>query len=409
MPIFALAFGSFGDFEATIGLVIRIAILLRNGCKPSNECADTEKELKVLYNDLILAQSALQLAPLVAERIRREVVQCHAIMAGFFTKVTAHQGFFQRIWSAASEEKVLARFRMQIIERRAAVGLVVGLLNSGVLRAVQDRIGEVHSQVDAGNDRVGEVHDGVVSVRDRISEVHDGVLSVQDRVGEVHDGVLSIQNHVVEARDEMRGMRSLMTQMLTVISHVPHGVSEATFFVLLPNGKLIPISLLFCTSFEDVDRLVGMYTQIEWERNLRANRFLVEIKITRRVLILNYVAPDGHTMPRSQFITAVQPGILLELRLSVAKIVRPLVSGSPAESHEKMQQKGDSHSSTHALRSFLSDELEDEERHTKVVWKYHSSIHPLASCLPDDLEKMPDMEFERYEEAQNTRESSNAA
>ncbi|KAJ7503864.1 hypothetical protein B0H11DRAFT_565182 [Mycena galericulata] len=382
MPIFALAFGSFGDFEATIGLVIRIAILLRNGCKPSNECADTEKELKVLYNDLILAQSALQqtpVAPLVAERIRREVVQCHAIMAGFFTKVTAHQGFFQRIWSAASEEKVLARFRMQIIERRAAVGLVVGLLNSGVLRAVQDRIGEVHSQVDAGNDRVGEVHDGVVSVRDRISEVHDGVLSVQDRVGEVHDGVLSIQNHVVEARDEMRGMRSLMTQMLTVISHVPHGVSEATFFVLLPNGKPIPISLLFCTSFKDVDRLVEMHARTEWKRKADPS-YLMELFIDSAY---DYVTPDGHTMPPSQFITMVQPGFFLQMRaLSFKEKICRLDSQSKypscwAEWKETLRKRGDS----------------------------LSSPHPLLLFLFGELNKLPP----KVKEAQNTRVSSNSA
>ncbi|KAJ7506202.1 hypothetical protein B0H11DRAFT_331034 [Mycena galericulata] len=229
MSVFALAYRSFGDIQATVQLAIRIAVLLRSGGRPSNECSETEKELKLLSSELYLAHSAIQLqtqasalATLVVERIRGEIVRCHAIMARLYAKIKAPQGLFQRIWSAASEGKVLARFRVQIIERRAALGLVVGLLNSGALRAVQHRIGEVRGQVDAGNDRVGEVHDGAVAVRDRVADV----------------------------RDEMRGIGNQLTQVLAVISHVPHGVCEGIFVVLTLHKRSIPISLLFCTSFE---------------------------------------------------------------------------------------------------------------------------------------------------------------
>ncbi|KAJ7506200.1 hypothetical protein B0H11DRAFT_1975018 [Mycena galericulata] len=276
MPIFALAYGSFGDIQATIQIAIQIAVLLRRGGRPSSECADTEIELKLLSNELDLAHSALQqtpgsqLTPFVAERIRDEVVRCHAIMARFFTMITAPQSFFQRIWSAASEEKELARFRMQIIERKTALALVVGLLNSGALRAVQDRIDEVRGQVD----------DGVVSVRDRVDNV----------------------------RDEMRGLGNQLTQVLAVINRVPHGVCEAIFFVLLPMGNPIPISLLFCTSFKDINQLVRMYLLSEWERRKAAPSSFLEIRG-----IYDYVAPDGPISPRSRFVTTVRPGIILEI------------------------------------------------------------------------------------------------
>ncbi|KAJ7739870.1 hypothetical protein B0H16DRAFT_1729247 [Mycena metata] len=51
MPAFAFAYGSFGDILATGQLIVKIIIILRQGTR-SDECAETEKELKSLGGDL---------------------------------------------------------------------------------------------------------------------------------------------------------------------------------------------------------------------------------------------------------------------------------------------------------------------------------------------------------------------
>ncbi|KAJ7506201.1 hypothetical protein B0H11DRAFT_1975020 [Mycena galericulata] len=346
MPVFALAYGSYGDIQATIQLAIHIAVLLRRGGRPSSQCAETEKELKVLSNELDLTDSALQqtpvsqLTPFVAEQIRGEVIRCHAIMARFFTKITAPQGFFQSIWSAASEERVFAAFRMQIIERRNALGFVVGLLNSGALSAVQDRIGAVGEQVDMGNDQIREVHDGVVSIRDRVDDF----------------------------RDQMRGLGNQLTQVLAVISHVPHGVYQGILFVLLPSGKPIPISLLFCTSFKAMDQIVWVYLLSESRKNLKADPS--SLPVILRVGIYGYVAPDGHITPRSQFNTMIRPGILLEIRVWSPEEIRASFRQGPLYCPDIWRRKAqpfiDHKSSIRALASRLLDNwknLKSQRKH----------------------------------------------
>ncbi|KAJ7739880.1 hypothetical protein B0H16DRAFT_1890952 [Mycena metata] len=51
MPAFAFAYGSFGDILATGQLIVKIIVNLRRGTR-SDECAETEKELKSLGGDL---------------------------------------------------------------------------------------------------------------------------------------------------------------------------------------------------------------------------------------------------------------------------------------------------------------------------------------------------------------------
>lgn len=138
MPLFALAYGSFGDILATVQLAIKIAILLRQRDTPSTECKKTEAELKSLSGDLDLAHLALQrmptspLFPFVAKRLHDEVSRSHELMARFFTKITAPRGLWDKVWWAASQEKELAAFRAQVIERRTALGLIVDFMNSCV-------------------------------------------------------------------------------------------------------------------------------------------------------------------------------------------------------------------------------------------------------------------------------------
>ncbi|KAJ7044869.1 hypothetical protein C8F04DRAFT_1174622 [Mycena alexandri] len=98
MPAFAFTYGSFGDILATGQLVVKIIIILRRGTR-SDECAETEKELKSLGGDLAsLTRIPIDetisdaLATSVASRIQEEVQRCHLDMLRFYTKINASNG-----------------------------------------------------------------------------------------------------------------------------------------------------------------------------------------------------------------------------------------------------------------------------------------------------------------------------
>ncbi|KAJ7682225.1 hypothetical protein DFH06DRAFT_1160544 [Mycena polygramma] len=222
MPAFAFAYGSFGDILATAQLVAKTAILLRNG-RRSTECAETEKELKSLGADLasltvMTVDEALQTSPMavsVAARIKEEVQRCHSTILRFFEKINASNGLIHKLLWAASEEKELAAFRMRVIERRTALGVVVGMLNSGILLSVQHRV----DQVTHGNVQTQEV-------------VKEGVSSLAQQLA------------------------NYQQQIVAVIRHVPHGVLQETFLVISTDGVSIPVPVVHCSTSQDLYRIV---------------------------------------------------------------------------------------------------------------------------------------------------------
>ncbi|KAJ7755878.1 hypothetical protein B0H16DRAFT_1539976 [Mycena metata] len=179
MPAFAFAYGSFGDILATGQLIVKVIVILRKGTR-SDECAETEKELKSLGGDLanltrMPVDDAVQTSPLaqsVADRVQEEIRRCHGLMVHFFSKMNATRGLLQRLMWAASEEKELATFRMRIIERRTALGVIVGMLNSGMLLAVQDRVLEQHTQTQ------DTVVNGVNSLAQQLATYQQQIVAV---------------------------------------------------------------------------------------------------------------------------------------------------------------------------------------------------------------------------------------
>ncbi|KAJ7129167.1 hypothetical protein C8R44DRAFT_71771 [Mycena epipterygia] len=288
MPVFAFAFGCFGDILATAQLVAMTVIFLHRSGKQSKECAETEKELKSLGNDLahltiMSVDAALPTTSPVAlsfaARIQAEVIRCHKIMARFFTKISASRGLLQKMVWAVSEEKELAAFRMQVVERRTALGLVVGLMNSGALVAVRDRIDEVGGQVRSGNQKIQDGVSGLakqltdLDIQDRIGQlggqvrvgdqnIQEGVRNlakqltdidsaVQGRVNEVGHQVRSGANQIEESVNGLaKQLATYQQQIIAIINHVPHGVSEVTFVVIPPAGIPIPISLMYCNTLK---------------------------------------------------------------------------------------------------------------------------------------------------------------
>ncbi|KAJ6560320.1 hypothetical protein B0H19DRAFT_113701 [Mycena capillaripes] len=221
MPAFALAFGSFGDILAAVQIVIKLIVLLRDG-RRSYEWDETERELKSLGTDLAnltlipiddsLQSSLIMLS--VAARIKEEVQRCHLTILRFFEKTKASNGLIQKILWAASEERALASFRLRIIERRTALGVVVGMLNSGTLLVVQDRV----DQVGLANNQIRDVVHGLA-----------------------------------------QQLSTYQEQIVALIHHVPHGISEETFFVVSPTGISIPIPLVYCTTYTHLSRILNSY------------------------------------------------------------------------------------------------------------------------------------------------------
>ncbi|KAJ6561431.1 hypothetical protein DFH09DRAFT_1316012 [Mycena vulgaris] len=300
MPVFAFGFGSFGDIYTVVELAVRVAIILRQS-GDSNECAETEKELKALSRDLELADRTLQqtagspLAPFAAARIRDEVVQCHKLMARFFMKITAPPSFVQRICRAASQEKELAKFRMQINERRSALGLVMDVINSGALMAVRDRIDDVGGQVRHG---IQDVHNGVSSVAQQLDEVG----------GQVRHGHNLIQDGFSSLGEQFTTYHA---QIMAVINHVPHGVSDASFVVISPTGISIPVSLTFCTSYSVLDGLLKTYLG---GRKEAGGRYVERGEY--------YIAsPEGDIIHPPDFIATLKAGLRLQMSIRMRVVL----------------------------------------------------------------------------------------
>ncbi|KAJ7741050.1 hypothetical protein B0H16DRAFT_1565802 [Mycena metata] len=176
-------------------------------------------------------------------------------MARFFAKINASQGLVQKILWAISEEKELLAFRAQIIERRSALGVLVGLVNSGALEAVRARVEDVGSQVRVASES----------------------LSQQ--------------------------LATYQTQIVGVIAHVPHGISEQLFTVVSPNGVPIPISLAYCTSYQTLDQLLKTYLQGRSEAGI--------LYVKRGDY--NIVSPDGEVVPPPQFTGILKSNLRLEM------------------------------------------------------------------------------------------------
>ncbi|KAJ7682216.1 hypothetical protein DFH06DRAFT_289758 [Mycena polygramma] len=239
MPVAAFAFGSFGDILATAQLLIKVILVLKNG-RHSSERDETERELKALWTDLanltlIPVDEGIQSSPLalsVSTRIQEEVQRCHLTILRFFQKISASSGLIHKLLWAVSEEKELAAFRMRVIERRIALGVLVGMLNSGALLAVKDRVDQVAQGAAATKDRVDQVAEGTTQIRDVVQE---GVSGLAQQLATYHQ------------------------QIVAVIRHVPHGVSEETFVVISPAGVSIPIPVVYCGTYEDLSRIIGTY------------------------------------------------------------------------------------------------------------------------------------------------------
>ncbi|KAJ7741049.1 hypothetical protein B0H16DRAFT_1890609 [Mycena metata] len=289
MPVFTLAYGSFGDIVSTAQLVVKIVQLLRRGGPPSGAWTETETELKALVSELTHLTLHQAPDPFVSQRIQQEVSRCHLVMTRFFTKINASQGLVQKIVWAVTEEKELVAFRAQVIERRTVLSVLVGLLNSGALEAVRDRVSAVAEVVGGQIETVGG----------QVEAVAGQVATVSAEIG--HGKALI--RHVHE--DLAQQFETYQKQILAVITHVPHGLAEETFIVISPIGVPIPISLVYCTSFEVLDLLLKTYMCGKRDAGSRY--------VDRGDYSL--ISSSGEVSPPSQLISTIKGSVCLEMSI----------------------------------------------------------------------------------------------
>ncbi|KAJ7044728.1 hypothetical protein C8F04DRAFT_1249982 [Mycena alexandri] len=318
MPVFALAYGSLGDFVTTIELIVSIVNFMRAGGAPSHAWTETEDELKALCDQLTYLNLRLPtLEPLVALQITQEVVRCHSVLKRFSDKIKSAEGWMHKFMWAISADKALAAFRREVIERKTALGVLIGLMHLGGLAAVGDRVREVSSQVaEVGKELVAEV----AAVNDQVEEVGSAVEVVASQVQVARADVAVVGAQVtafgVEVRhghDLFRNAHERLTQlfanhqaqMVSVITHLPRDVAAEVFVVLSPTGVSIPIPIVYCTSYEDLDRILKTYI---CGGRQPGSRYVAQD---------NYriISPDGRVVHPTQFITAASGNACLEMSI----------------------------------------------------------------------------------------------
>ncbi|KAJ6545736.1 hypothetical protein B0H19DRAFT_287208 [Mycena capillaripes] len=250
MPVVAFAFGSFGDILAVVQLAIAIAIFFYQRGKPSTEWEETEKEVELLRNDFLLVHLALQrtagspLAPVANERIQKEVGRCQKLLAPGFAKITAPQGFWQKVRWVASQEKALAAFKAQVIEHRTALNLILEFINSGALLALPDRIdkgvGSLSQQLAASH----------AQIEAEIAANSGVLLALPDHIDR---GIVGLSQQLAACRAE------ILAEIMVTVGQIPRGVYEAMFVVISPTGISIPISVTLCVSYEVLDKILTTY------------------------------------------------------------------------------------------------------------------------------------------------------
>ncbi|KAJ7720449.1 hypothetical protein DFH07DRAFT_858568 [Mycena maculata] len=251
MPIVAaaLTYGSFGDVLETARLAKRIIDVLRSGGGSQRRqrvistlhglCEDMAKVASVVNVDFSSAEGLHLVA-----RLSSEVASCRSMMDEFSARINAATGVLGRVWMALSEERELAEWRSRIAERRHALHILLGALNSIHSHEVGDHLGRVGSQVQCIGSRVDSVEARVQDLRVDVRNV--GTLGV------LVSAFLSEQVARMGSQIHQVGtdVETLMQRMSL------HDVSDPVFFVTDPVGRTITIQLAHCDWFYDLDRIL---------------------------------------------------------------------------------------------------------------------------------------------------------
>ncbi|KAJ7741088.1 hypothetical protein B0H16DRAFT_1757323 [Mycena metata] len=298
---------------------------MRAGGAPWHAWTEIETELKALCDQLTyLGLSFPTLEPLVALQITQEVGRCRGVLGRFSDKVKSAEGWMHKIMWAISANKALATFRREVIERKTALGVLIGLMHLGALAAVGDRVKAISGLVGEIGDELGAA---VAGVKDQVkglggqvevvsAEIHAQAEAVEGQVERVADDLEVVASQVELTRADVTAVGGDVAvvgvevsrlaqwfaehhaQVVSVITQIPHGIA-ALFFVLSPTGVSIPVSSVLCTSYEDLDRILKSYI---CGRQEPGSRYVERGDY-------NIVSPDGEVVPPDQFNMATRNNI----------------------------------------------------------------------------------------------------
>ncbi|KAJ7716943.1 hypothetical protein B0H16DRAFT_449936 [Mycena metata] len=202
----------------------------------------------------------------LTDRLWAEVDLCRSLLDEFSAKINSYEalglrGFLQKALMVAVEEKKLASWRSQILERRAALHVLLASFNSIQLHEVGEQLGRVGSQAQYIASRVNGVEAQVHNVEVQVHNVEAQVLNV-GTLGVVLSTFLSAQVSQTgsEIREAVSEMRQGQTEVQRAIAQMSlHDIRDPVFFVIDPVGRSIPIPLSHFAGFNDLDRILKAY------------------------------------------------------------------------------------------------------------------------------------------------------
>jgi hypothetical protein len=121
----ALTFGSFGDILEAARIAKRIVDVLRKGSGVSHRRQTLIATLEGMCEDMSRLTFVFN-AGHFTDRLWAEVDLCRSLLDEFSAKINSYEaaglrGLLGSLWMVAVEEKELASWRAQILERRAAL------------------------------------------------------------------------------------------------------------------------------------------------------------------------------------------------------------------------------------------------------------------------------------------------
>ncbi|KAJ7071616.1 hypothetical protein C8F01DRAFT_1111245, partial [Mycena amicta] len=310
MPLVAaaLTFGSFGDILEAAKIAKRIIDVLRTG-GGSHERQKLMSTLKTICDDM----AGLTVLPegYFTTRLWEEVALCRSLLDQFYAKIQLYASLLGRIRMVTSEEKELAFWRAQILERRAALLYLLGPIISVQVHDVGGQVGRVGSQVQYLGYKVENVEAQVRNVGNEV-----GTLAV------LITNFLSTE--VSRMGSEIRQVGADVQRVQHAIYKLsPHDISDPVFFVRDPLGRPITIQLSFCDGFQDLDRLLRAYL---FNRPDAGSRYVERGDYS-------IVSNDGIIIPPLRLRREVRPGLVLDMSIIQRRPWRPRSRKCPYCSH----------------------------------------------------------------------------
>ncbi|KAJ7485951.1 hypothetical protein FB451DRAFT_1128205 [Mycena latifolia] len=266
---FALAYGSFGDIAETVRLAIRIAQILHNGGQTSEERQELILELRTLSTDLVtLSQLASKLLldsssgqyQMFVQRICADVEACRGFLRRSLEKISVRPSVLKMIGMALSEKRDLAEFKAKISKHQDSLRMWQTMLSLAVAQ-------EMSNQVRALGSRVENVGNELQSLGKNLSACSEMILHPP----------------------------------------VSHGVRDDMIFVTGYTGAGLSVSLRYCNSYEDLDRII----KASFHRCTNLGAEFVQSGDYKILL------PERHIISPQEFPRVMKPGAHFEMSITV--------------------------------------------------------------------------------------------